>query len=151
MKKIIIPILSIILLVMAVTPVIYSQETPFISEKLATYLNNELSGDRGFEYIRWQSHYHRPSGSKGYEAVAKLLYNWAKEFNLENVQIVEQKFSGTNWDALSGELWVTAPREIKLGSYAEIAVSIPNNCPSAHETAELVYIGDGFSETNLKI
>jgi len=129
---------------------VFSQESSFIPEKLSTYLNNELSGDRGFEYIRWQTHYHRPSGSKGYEAVAKLIKNWAKDFGLTNVHIARQQIENPTWDAISGELWVVEPREIKLGSYEEIAVSIPNNCPSAHETVELVYIGEGTNEEDFR-
>ena len=120
---------------------LFAQESPFVPEKLAVYLNNEISGDRGYEYIRWQSHYHRPSGSKGFMEVAKLFYDWAKKFELENVQIVDQKYTGTNWDAISGELWLVEPDEVKITSYAEVAVSIPNNCPSAHQTVELVDIG----------
>jgi hypothetical protein len=125
-----------------------AQECAFIPEDLARLLRNELSGDRGFEYIRWMSHYHRPSGSRGYMEVAKLLEKWSREFGLERVQVVDQKYGEgrSNWDALSGELWVVEPEEIKLGSYAEIAVSVPNNCPTAHETVELVYVGEGRTD-----
>jgi len=133
----------LILFLFPLTLTITAQENPFISESLATYLNNELSGDRAFEYIRWMSHYHRPTGSKGYAAVARLIRDWAQEFELENSRIVKQKTDRPNWDALSGELWVVEPEEIKLGSYAEIAVSIPDNCPSAQATVELVDIGRG--------
>ncbi|MFC1556742.1 M28 family peptidase [candidate division KSB1 bacterium] len=136
----------ILILVLAVKG-LRAQESPFLTENLATYLNNELSGDRGFEYIRWMSHYHRPSGSIGYDAVAKLIHDWSLEFEFDNVQTVKQDYEGgTNWDAISGELWLVEPQEIKLGSYAEIAVSVPNNCPSAHETVELVYVGSGLSD-----
>ena len=61
----------LILFLFPLTLTITAQENPFISESLAVNLNNELSGDRGFEYIRWMSHYHRPTGSKGYAAVAQ--------------------------------------------------------------------------------
>ncbi len=123
-----------------------AQETPFISETLAIDLNNELSGDRSYEHIRWMTHYHRPSGSKGFWTVAQMVHDWARESGLENVQLIKQDFDGTNWDALSGELWIIEPTEVKLGSYAEVAVSIPNNTHSAHETVELVDIGPGTSD-----
>jgi len=128
-----------------------AQECPFIPDKLAVYLNNEISGDRGFEYIRWQSHYHRPGGSKGFMDVAKLIENWSREFGLDNVHIAEQSYEGrTSWDVISGELWIVEPEEKKLGSYAEIAVSVPNDCPSAHETVELVYVGSGRSDDDFE-
>ena len=38
---------------------LFAQESPFVSEKLAVYLNNEISGDRAHEYIRWQSLYQK--------------------------------------------------------------------------------------------
>ncbi|MFC2165753.1 M28 family peptidase [Acidobacteriota bacterium] len=82
--------------------------------------------------------------------VAELLAGWARKFDFENVRIEKQKYNRSNWDALSGELWVIEPREIKLGSYEEIAVSIPDNCPSAHETVELVDIGSGISDEDFE-
>ncbi len=93
-----------------------AQGTPFIPETLSIDLNNELSGERSIEHIRWMSHYHRPSGSSGLWTVAQMVHDWARESGLENVQIIKQKFDGTNWDAHSGELWVIEPKEIKLGS-----------------------------------
>ena len=44
-----------ILILMFAVKGLRAQESPFLTENLATYLNNELSGDRGFEYTtgRW--------------------------------------------------------------------------------------------------
>ena len=145
-------IVALLICIFGFSAVAVAQESPFIPEKTARMLNNELSGDRGFEYIRWMSHYHRATGSKGYMAVAKMIVDWAKEFGLENVQIVKQKYdeNSYNWDAVSGELWLIEPEEYKVGSHAAVALSIPDGCPSAHETAELVYIGSGMTSKDFE-
>ncbi len=54
-----------------------AQEIPFIPETLSISidLNNELSGERSIEHIRWMSHYHRITG-QAVRADCGLLHKW---------------------------------------------------------------------------
>ena len=119
-----------------------AQETPFISEELERHLVNELSGDLAYDNIRWLAHFHRTGGSEDFHKAALYVEQKAKEYGLEDVKLVSQKFSGRSWSAKSGELWVVEPAEIKLGSYAEYAVALATNSRSTNVTAELVDVGE---------
>lgn len=120
-----------------------AQETPFVSEKLEQHLVNELSGDLAYDNLRWLAHYHRTGGSDDFHKAALFVEQKAKEYGLEDVKLVSQKFSGHSWSAKSGELWVIEPKEMKLGSYAEYAVALATNSRSSNTTAELVDVGEG--------
>ncbi len=120
-----------------------AQETPFISENVERNLVNELSGDLAYDNLRWLAHYHRTGGSEDFHKAALFIEQKAKEYGLEEVKLVSQKFSGRSWSATSGELWVVEPKEMKLGSYAEYAVALATNSRSTNSTAELVDVGEG--------
>ena len=121
-----------------------AQESPFIPEKLALQLRNEISGDKAFDYVRRLTHFHRIMGSQAFVDAANMMAGLAKAFGLENVQVVRQKFEGgTSWDPTSAKLWLVEPEEIKLGDFDDVSVSLAVWSRSAHLTAELVDIGRG--------
>jgi hypothetical protein len=121
-----------------------AQESPFIPEKLALQLRNEISGDKAFDYVRRLTHFHRIMGSQAFVDAANMMAGLAKDFGLENIQVVKQKFpGGTSWDPTSAKLWLVEPEEIKLGDFDDVSVSLAVWSRSAHLTAELVDIGRG--------
>jgi len=123
------------------------QETPFIEEKLSRDLNNEISGDKAFDTIRWLSHFHRIMGSQGFLDAARWLAEKSKELGLTNVQVVTQSFPGRpSWDVHSGQMWVVSPEEIKIADYEDVSVSVAIYSHSAHLTAELVDVGECRAE-----
>jgi hypothetical protein len=123
-----------------------SQESSFIPEKLARILNNEISGDRAYHYVRLLTPYHRIMGSQAFVEAAQMLAGLARSFGLEDVVVEKQKFDGgISWDPVSAALWLVEPEEVKLADFDDVAVSLAVWSRSAHVTAELVDIGAGSS------
>lgn len=123
-----------------------AQDSAFLSDELFRLLNNELSGDIAFDHVRHLTRYHAPNGgSRDFMAEAEWIAAKAREYGLEDVRVVTQKYRSPSWTPLSGELWMVEPEEIKLGSFAEAAVSIADYSRSADVTAELVDVGAGDS------
>jgi hypothetical protein len=119
-----------------------AQESPFVPEKLALQLANEISGDRAFNYVRLLTPYHRIMGSPAFVEAAKMLGGLAGGAGLENVQVVRQKFEGgLSWNPRSAKLWMIAPEETKLADFEDVTVSLAVFSRSAHLTAELVDAG----------
>jgi len=123
-----------------------AQESPFIPEKLSLILRNEISGERAFNYVRALTPFHRIMGSQAFINAANMLAGLAKSCQLENIQVVKQKFEGgLSWDPVSAKLWLVEPEEMKFGDFDDVSVSLTVFSRSAHVTAELVDIGRGAS------
>lgn len=137
-----------VLLLAASTP---AQTTPFLSDDQIRMLNNELSGDRSFEHIRWLSHWHRDSGMEGYFKAAEYVMKAAKEAGLEDVRFIEQPLNGPNYTARVGELWMVEPIEVKLADIGDHAVHLADGSHSANVTAELVWVGECSPEELQKV
>jgi hypothetical protein len=128
----------------ALSAILDAQESPFIPDKLALQLRNEISGDKAFDYVRRLTHFHRIMGSQAFIEAANMMAGLAKSFGFENIQVVKQKFEGgTSWDPVAAKLWLVEPEEIKLGDFDDVSVSLAVWSRSAHLTAELVDIGRG--------
>ncbi|MEW5900286.1 MAG: M28 family peptidase [Acidobacteriota bacterium] len=140
------PLFLIGLLGLALPPAVRSQESPFVPEKLAPILRNEISGDRAYHYVRLLTPYHRIMGSQAYVEAANMLAGLARSFGLENVRVVKQKFEGgISWDPVSARLWLVQPEEMKIADFDDVALSLAVWSRSAHLTAELVDIGRASS------
>ncbi|HEX9827559.1 MAG TPA: M28 family peptidase [Flavobacteriaceae bacterium] len=127
----------------------FSQETPFLNDDEIRLLTNELSGDRSFEHIRILTQWHRNSGMDGYFKAAEYVVEEAKKAGLEDVKFIEQPLEGPNYTAISAELWMTEPIEIKLADIGDHALYLSDGSHDADVTAELVWAGTG-SEEDLK-
>jgi hypothetical protein len=124
----------------------FSQETPFLNDSEIRMLINELSGDRSFEHIRVLTQWHRNSGMEGYFKAADYIIEAAKEVGLEDVKFIEQPLVGPNYTAVSAELWMTKPIEIKLADIGDHALYLSDGSHDADVTAELVWAGTGSKE-----
>ena len=122
-----------------------AQTSPFLPEGLFRQLTNEISGDRAFEYDRHLTHFHRTPGSRDFFAAAEWIRKAAAEAGLEDVRLVRQPYDGHGWSCTSGEAWLTAPEEVKLAAYGDVAVSIADNSRTVHVAADLVDVGAGTS------
>lgn len=134
------------LLALAVVSVSLAQDSPFVPEKTARYLRDEVSGDRAFDVVRALTPYHRIMGSRTYLEAAEMLAGLARRSGLENIRVVRQKFEGgMSWDARTAKLWLIEPETVKLCDFDELPVSLAVFSRSAHVEAELVDIGRGAS------
>jgi len=138
-----------ILCLIATTISGFTQETPFLNDDEIRMFINELSGDRSFEHIRVLTQWHRDSGMDGYFKAADYVMEEAKKAGLEDVKFIEQPLEGPNYTAISAELWMTEPIEIKLADIGDHALYLSDGSHDADVTAELVWAGTG-SEEDLK-
>jgi hypothetical protein len=133
-------------LTFAAASALAAQDSPFVPEKTARLLRNEISGDRAFDAVRKLTPFHRIMGSQAFVDAAEALAGLARGAGLENVQVVRQKFEGgLSWDARSAKLWLIEPEEMKLCDFEELRVSLAVFSRPAHAEAELVDIGRGAS------
>lgn len=124
-----------------------AQETPFLNHQERMMLINELSGDRSFEHIRALSRWHRNSGMDGYFKAADYIIEEAKKAGLEDVRFMEQDLGRQNYTAISAELWITSPLELKLADLGDHTLFLSDNSRNADlEDVELVYVADGSKE-----
>ena len=124
----------------------FAQTTPFLSDAEIRMLQNEISGDRAFQHIRWLTHWHRDSGMEGYFKAAEYVIQAAKDAGLQEVQFIEQKLDGRNYTARAAELWMIEPVEVKLADIGEHAVYLADGSHDADLTAELVWAGNGSKD-----
>ncbi len=124
----------------------FTQETPFLNDDEIRMFINELSGDRSFEHIRVLTQWHRDSGMDGYFKAADYVMEEAKKAGLEDVKFIEQPLGGPNYTAISAELWMTEPIEIKLADIGDHALYLSDGSHDADVTAELVWAGTGSEE-----
>jgi len=135
-----------LLLVLFSVNAILAQTTPFLSDAEIRLLQNEISGDRAFQHVRWLTHWHRDSGMEGYFKAAEYVMQAAKDAGLQDVQFIEQKLDGRNYTARSAELWMIEPVEVKLADIGEHAVYLADGSHDADVTAELVWVGNASKE-----
>lgn len=123
------------------------QQSPFLSDQTYQLLVNEVSGDVAFEHIRVFTRYHKPTGSEGFEAVARYFEEKAREYGLEDVRYIRQPFDGQNWTAKLGELWLIEPEARRLAFTPEVQLSLADySRPTDIPSAELVDVGDGVAD-----
>jgi hypothetical protein len=135
-----------ILFLTGIPPLSHAQTTPFLSDAEIRILQNEISGDRAFQHIRWLTHWHRDSGMEGFFKAADYVLQAAKDAGLQDVQFIEQKLDRRNYTARAAELWMVEPVEVKLADIGEHAVYLADGSHDADVTAELVWVGDATKD-----
>jgi hypothetical protein len=72
-----------------------------------------------------------------------------KEYGIESSEIIDLPTrSETTWDAVSAELWITKPELRKLTDLKEIPACLCSGSVTSDVTAELVYAGPGYRESD---
>ncbi|MBZ5515852.1 MAG: M28 family peptidase [Acidobacteriia bacterium] len=135
---------------LAIPLAVVAQESPFFPAETYDKLVNEISGDIAYDK------YHAPTaGAEDFMKEADWVAARAKSYGLEEVKFIplpawrpDPKAVDQNWTLKSGELWLVAPKTIKLGDVRETPVSVADNSPSADITAELVDVGEGIAESD---
>ncbi|MDQ5856857.1 MAG: M28 family peptidase, partial [Acidobacteriota bacterium] len=135
-------------LLLLASPFGMAQTSLFVDEKTERLLVNELSGDRAFEHMRITTQWHKPGGSEGFFAVARYVFEKAKEAGLEDVRWIDQKAESPSWTGRSGEAWLLEgdgadAKETKIASVAAVGTSVADYSRSANVTAEVVDVGAG--------
>jgi hypothetical protein len=149
-------LLLCVLLYLATPSLASAQQSPLLPEATYDKLVNEISGDISYDNLRSLVMYHAPSGeSQGFQDEADWVAALAKAYGLEDVHFValpswrrDPKAVDQNWTLKGGELWLIAPKTVKLGDVRETPTSVGDNSPKADITADLVDIGEGTAESD---
>lgn len=138
-----------------------SQKTGLLlKDDVTVKLIQTSSGDLAHDYVSQIALWDRSQFTPGFERAAEWVAGKAKEFGLVDVEIERYPSDGKVeyfgnptqpiWTVKKAELWLTAPFEIRLTSYAELPMSLARNSSSADVEAEVVDVGAGVSEDDYK-
>jgi len=110
-------------------------------------ISEEISGDAAYEHIRHNTQFHRPrGGADGLFEVARYYEEKAREYGLDDVQLIKQAYWIPPWNARSAELWIQGSEPERIASMLETPLHLADYSRSADITAELVDIGVADSE-----
>jgi hypothetical protein len=138
-----------------------SQKTGLLlKDDVTVKLIQTSSGDLAHDYVSQIALWDRSQFTPGFERAAEWVAGKATEFGLVDVEIERYPSDGKVeyfgnptqpiWTVKKAELWLTAPFEIRLTSYAELPMSLARNSSSADVEAEVVDVGAGVSEDDYK-
>ena len=123
-----------------------AQDLPVLDPQHARLILQEVSGDAAYEHIRYQTHFHRPGGSNGLWAVAEYFEGKAREFGLENVQLIKQASTTPPWNATFADLWIVEPEPERIASTLQSVLHLADYSRTTDVTGELVDVGAGAEE-----
>jgi hypothetical protein len=116
------------------------------------------SGDLAHQYDVQLASWSRIEASEAYDQAAKWVAEKAEDFGLQQVQIEHFRSDGVTrylgfpskryWKATRAELWVKAPYEVRITSFAELPNSLCRDSTSAQVETELVDVGSGLNESD---
>jgi hypothetical protein len=131
-----------------------------IKDDVTVKLIQTSSGDLAHDYVSQLALWDRSQYTPGFDRAADWVAGKAKEFGLEEVEIERYPSDGKVeyfgnptqpiWTVKKAELWITAPFEVRLTSYAELPMSLARNSSSADVEAEVVDVGTGVGEDDYK-
>jgi hypothetical protein len=139
-------------LLLTLVSVAAAQTSPFLPDDLHHTLNNELSGEIAYDFMRDLTKFHAPNGGgKGVRAEAQWVAAKAKEVGLLDVVVHKLPWDGIAWTPISGEAWLVEtvngkPVETKLGSFEATATAIADFSRPTKVEAELIDVGRGTED-----
>jgi len=127
-----------------------------LRDDVTVALIQNSSGDLARDTVARLMMWDRSQVTGGYARAAEWIAEQAKAIGLREVTIerfpsdgtVEYFGSGTEafWKVAKGELWITAPLDMRVTSYAEMPMSLARNSTTANVEADLVDVGEGTAD-----
>ena len=115
----------------------------------------EASGSLAKDTVIALGQFHRVHASPGYHEAAEYIANKAREYGLQDVHIESFPADGKTtyntfrsylgWEAESGVLTETSPRNEVIADYSKTRVALADYSNSADVQAELIDVGQGTS------
>jgi Peptidase family M28 len=133
---------------LAVTPVAgilvgqEKEDRTLLSQEQMTSIINEVSGERALHHVMELVPYQfvrPPSEYQGHFREAEAMARMAKEYGFSNV-VIEDYPTGTTYQPVTGELWVTEPKEVKVYDIHDIPESLASTNANGDISGELVLI-----------
>jgi len=145
MKKVVLAAVCAAVVFAVVLPAQEREDRTLLPQSQMTAIINEVSGERVqhhvLEMVPWQR-VRSPEEYKGHFLETDVMVKLAKAYGFENVTI-ESFAAGQAWQPTQGELWVTAPKSIKLYDIHDVALSLASLNSNGEASGELVDIGAG--------
>ncbi len=128
--------------------------------KMRDLLHEVLSGELAKEHVIQITRHHRIQGSRGYRNAANYVLTQLRSYGFSEKDAYIESFvsdgkvkyqtwqSPSGWDISWGELRMLEPFEERIVGYPEIAMSVITYSNAGDETAELVWVGAGTSDTD---
>src|SRR5437868_11712966 len=109
--------LAVALAVLAITARAQEKEDrTLLSQAQMNAIINEVSGERAMHHVLELVPYQfvrPPSEYQGHFREAEVMAKFAKEYGFSNV-VIEDYPTGQTYQPVVGELWVTAPKNLKV-------------------------------------
>ncbi len=119
---------------------------------LLRHIINEASGDLALQNEIVLTGVNRNRLPEEYSSTyfeTEFILKKLREYGIENSEIIDLPArSETTWDAESAELWITKPELRKITDLREIPACLCSGSVTSDVTAELVYAGPGFRESD---
>jgi aminopeptidase YwaD len=129
------------------------QRSTLLPQRELLSISAEISGLIAKDTVAELGRSHRVQASSGYDSAARYIAAKAKEYGLDQVQILQFPADGiktyytlkssVGWEADRGQLWEVSPNKIKVADYDEMRVALADYSQSADVTADLVDVGVG--------
>ena len=132
----------------AFTGVLFEQEREdrtLLTQDQMTAIINEASGERAMHHVLELVPYQfvrPPSEYQGHFREAEIMAKFAKEYGYSNV-VIEDYPTGQTWQPVVGELWMTAPRTVKLYDIHDIPESLASTNANGDISGDLISVGQG--------
>src|SRR5215470_10240054 len=118
------------------------EDRTLLSQEQMTSIINEVSGERALHHVLELVPYQfvrPPSEYQGHFREAEAMARMAKEYGFSNV-VIEDYPTGQTWQPVTGELWVTSPRSMKLYDVHDIPESLASTNANGDLSGEVVLI-----------
>jgi hypothetical protein len=118
------------------------EDRTLLSQEQMTSVINEVSGERALHHVLELVPYQfvrPPSEYQGHFREAEAMARMAKEYGFSNV-VIEDYPTGQTWQPVTGELWVTSPRSMKLYDVQDIPESLASTNANGDISGEVVLI-----------
>lgn len=148
--------------VLAFTLALSQPSQNLLDSRTRDLLRESLSGELAKEHVIQITRHHRIQGSRGYRAAAEYVLQQLRSFGFSEKDAYIESFksdgkvvyqtwqSPSGWDISWGELRMLQPYEERIVGYPEIAMSVITYSNPGDVTAELVWVGEGASESDYR-
>jgi aminopeptidase YwaD len=121
------------------------EDRTLLSQDQMTAIINEVSGERAMHNVLEQVPYQfvrPPSEYQGHFREAEAVARLAKEYGFSNVTI-EDYPTGQTYQPTVGELWMTAPKSVKIYDFHDIPETLASTNANGDISGDLVNVGQG--------
>ena len=125
------------------------EDRTLLSQTEMTAIINEVSGERAMHHVLELVPYQRVRPPAEYEAPyreSRVMADFAKEYGFSNVAIETYGAPTAAWQPTVGELWMTAPKNVKLFDIHDVVLSLASINANGDLTGDLVDVGAGRAQ-----